>query len=185
MMATVKHLDECGQGIAFRSGIQIEFLPRTPIESVPCSALVREAIVRSCAELGFKSQSLPSGAGHDAQMMAKLAPIGMIFVPSMGGISHSPREFTSSEDCARGAQLLLESILRLDERTQHADRCAHFSHDFVGRDRFDLLGVYGDGAAGAFHLRAEMHQDLQHVMRVAQVRNAVQDAGLPREQRRG
>lgn len=115
MMATVKHLQECGQGIAFRSGVQIEFSARSPIESVPCSDLVREAIVRSCAELGFKFQTLPSGAGHDAQMMAKLAPIGMIFVPSMGGISHSPREFTSSEDCARGARLLLESILRLDE----------------------------------------------------------------------
>ncbi len=115
MLATVKHLQECGQGIAFRSGVQIEFSVRTPIESVPCSEVVREAIVRSCAELGFKFQTLPSGAGHDAQMMAKLAPIGMIFVPSMGGISHSPREFTSSEDCARGAQLLLESILRLDE----------------------------------------------------------------------
>lgn len=115
MMATVEHLRECAQGIAFRSGVQIEFLSRAPIESVPCSDVVREAIMGSCAELGFKFQTLPSGAGHDAQMMAKLAPIGMIFVPSMGGISHSPREFTSSEDCARGAQLLLESILRLDE----------------------------------------------------------------------
>ncbi len=72
-----------------------------------------------------------------------------------------------------------------EQRTEHADRCAHFSYDLVGRDRLDRLGVYGNGAAGAFHLRAEMHQDLQHVMRVAQVRDAAQNAGLSREQRRG
>ena len=114
-MATMKHLHERAQEIALRSGVQIEFSARTPIDSVPCSSLVRQTIEQSCVDLGFEFQTLPSGAGHDAQMMAKLAPIGMIFVPSMGGISHSPREFTSSEDCARGAQVLLESILRLDE----------------------------------------------------------------------
>ena len=114
-MATMKHLHERAQEIALRSGVQIEFSARTPIDSVPCSSLVRKTIEQSCVDLGFEFQTLPSGAGHDAQMMAKLAPIGMIFVPSMGGISHSPREFTSSEDCARGAQVLLESILRLDE----------------------------------------------------------------------
>ena len=115
ILATLKHIRECGQEIAFRSNIKIEFSDRKLIESVPCSPLVREAIARSCVDLGFKFQTLPSGAGHDAQMMAKLAPTGMIFVPSTGGISHSPREFTSSEDCARGAQVLLETILRLDD----------------------------------------------------------------------
>ena len=115
ILATLKHIRKCGQEIAFRSNIKIEFSDRKLIESVPCSPLVREAIARSCVDLGFKFQTLPSGAGHDAQMMAKLAPTGMIFVPSTGGISHSPREFTSSEDCARGAQVLLETILRLDD----------------------------------------------------------------------
>jgi N-carbamoyl-L-amino-acid hydrolase len=115
ILATLQHIRECGQTIAHRSNINIEFSDRKLIESVPCSLLVREAIVQSCAELGFKFQTLPSGAGHDAQMMAKLAPTGMIFVPSTAGISHSPREFTSAEDCARGAQVLLETILRLDD----------------------------------------------------------------------
>jgi N-carbamoyl-L-amino-acid hydrolase len=57
---------------------------------------------------------LPSGAGHDAQMMARLGPIGMIFVPSVGGISHSPRELSRWEDCAQGADVLLGTILALD-----------------------------------------------------------------------
>ena len=72
-----------------------------------------------------------------------------------------------------------------EQRTEHANRGAHFAHDFVGRDRFDLLRLDRDGAAGAFHLRAEMRQDLQHVMRVAQVRHAMQNARLARQQRRG
>ena len=115
ILASLQHIRECGQQIAFRSNIEIEFSDRKLIDPVPCSPVVRDAIVASCADLGLQFQTLPSGAGHDAQMMAKLAPTGMIFVPSMGGISHSPREFTTSEDCARGTQVLLETMLRLDQ----------------------------------------------------------------------
>jgi N-carbamoyl-L-amino-acid hydrolase len=57
---------------------------------------------------------LPSGAGHDAQMMAQIAPMGMIFVPSVGGVSHSPNELTHWDDCARGADVLLGTILQMD-----------------------------------------------------------------------
>jgi beta-ureidopropionase / N-carbamoyl-L-amino-acid hydrolase len=59
---------------------------------------------------------MPSGAGHDAQAMAQLGPMGMIFIPSIGGISHSPREFSTAEDISRGASVLLGTILRLDAR---------------------------------------------------------------------
>ena len=114
ILASLKHIRECGEHIASRSNIEIEFSDRKLIDSVPCSPVVQQAIIRSCGDLGLKFQTLPSGAGHDAQIMAKLAPTGMIFVPSMGGISHSPREFTTSEDCARGTQVLLETVLRLD-----------------------------------------------------------------------
>ena len=57
---------------------------------------------------------MPSGAGHDAQSMAELGPAGMIFVPSRGGISHSPDEYTAPGDIARGANVLLRSLLALD-----------------------------------------------------------------------
>jgi N-carbamoyl-L-amino-acid hydrolase len=59
---------------------------------------------------------LPSGAGHDAQQIARLCPMGMIFVPSVGGISHSPKELTSWTDCANGANVLLKTVLDLDQR---------------------------------------------------------------------
>jgi len=71
----------------------------------------------AATELGLKTMRLPSGAGHDAQMMAKIGPIGMIFVPSVDGISHSPKEFTRWQDCANGANVLLRTILLIDRAT--------------------------------------------------------------------
>jgi len=76
-------------------------------------AKIQTLIEKSAAELGLRTMHLPSGAGHDAQNMARLMPMGMIFVPSIGGISHSPRELTSWADCARGANVLLKTILAL------------------------------------------------------------------------
>lgn len=77
--------------------------------------LVTQAKIEAAAtELGLKSIRLPSGAGHDAQMMARIGPIGMIFVPSVDGISHSPKEFTRWQDCANGANVLLQTILLID-----------------------------------------------------------------------
>jgi len=115
ILETLDHIRYCGRAIAERSGIQLDFSERALIEPVPCSPVVQEAIAQSCLDLGLKFQAMPSGAGHDAQMMARIGPMGMIFVPSVGGISHSPRESTSAEDCARGAQVLLQTILRLDD----------------------------------------------------------------------
>lgn len=54
-----------------------------------------------------------SGAGHDAQMMARICPSAMIFVPSAGGISHNPREHTAPQDLARGASVLLDVLREL------------------------------------------------------------------------
>ncbi len=75
---------------------------------------IRETITEVATSLGLSTLSMPSGAGHDAQDMALLAPTGMIFVPSQGGISHSPNEFTSAADMAHGANVLLHTLLKLD-----------------------------------------------------------------------
>jgi N-carbamoyl-L-amino-acid hydrolase len=64
-------------------------------------------------ELGFSCRRLPSGAGHDAQMMARLCPASMIFVPSAGGLSHNVREHTAPEHLHAGASVLLNAVLRL------------------------------------------------------------------------
>lgn len=75
---------------------------------------IQATIEATAAELGLKTMRLPSGAGPDAQMAAKVAPMRMIFVPSVDGISHSPKEFTRWQDCANGANVLLHTILALD-----------------------------------------------------------------------
>lgn len=80
----------------------------------PTDARIRGFIDDSAKELGLKTKLLPSGAGHDAQDMARLGPVGMIFVPSVGGISHSPREFSRPEDITNGANVLLHTLLKID-----------------------------------------------------------------------
>jgi beta-ureidopropionase / N-carbamoyl-L-amino-acid hydrolase len=80
------------------------------------SAGVQQAITRAAEVAGLKTMRLPSGAGHDAQQIARICPMGMIFVPSVGGVSHSPKELTTWEDCARGADVLLKTVLELDQR---------------------------------------------------------------------
>src|SRR5262245_55703962 len=83
------------------------------MQAAPAAATpeVQRAIETTAHALGVESSRLPSGAGHDAQNMATLGPMGMVFVPSVGGISHSPREFSRWEDCTRGADVLLETVL--------------------------------------------------------------------------
>ncbi len=86
------------------------------VSSVPAMTdeRIRQVIAEAADGLGLAWKAMPSGAGHDAQDMARIAPTGMIFVPSRGGISHSPEEFTSSRDMANGANVLLQAVLRID-----------------------------------------------------------------------
>ena len=102
------------QGIAAATGTTIDVTPSSHHEAALADARLQQAIANSAERLGLQHAFLPSGAGHDAQMMARLGPMGMIFVPSVGGISHSPGERTSWEDCAHGADVLLHSVLAVD-----------------------------------------------------------------------
>jgi beta-ureidopropionase / N-carbamoyl-L-amino-acid hydrolase len=77
---------------------------------------VRAVIADAVQGLGLSSQVMPSGAGHDAQDLARIGPMGMIFVPSVKGISHSPLELTRPNDVMNGANVLLQTILRLDQQ---------------------------------------------------------------------
>ncbi len=77
---------------------------------------IRDAVREAARAAGCSTLDMPSGAGHDAQQVSHFAPIGMIFVPSHNGISHSPREYTRPEDAARGAETLYRTLLLLDAR---------------------------------------------------------------------
>ncbi len=103
--------------IARRTGTTITISPTSHHAAALAHPDVQRAIEAAADRLGLAHRRLPSGAGHDAQMMARVGPMGMIFVPSVGGVSHSPAELSRWEDCARGAAVLLESVLAMDELT--------------------------------------------------------------------
>ena len=83
-------------------------------EAAPTQERIRSTIEAVAEELSLPSMRMPSGAGHDAQSIAHLAPVGMIFIPSVGGISHSPGEFSRRSDVVGGANVLLRTVLELD-----------------------------------------------------------------------
>jgi beta-ureidopropionase / N-carbamoyl-L-amino-acid hydrolase len=108
-----KALLELARSEAARFGLdlQTEFLGKHSPSLM--DADVRGAFAEACDALGLSHMPLPSGAGHDAQSLADLCPVCMIFVPSVDGASHSPREFTKWDDCVNGANVLLQAALRL------------------------------------------------------------------------
>lgn len=84
------------------------------LESAPTDIQIQRVITGAVGALGLSHGLMPSGAGHDSQEMTRIAPTGMIFVPSVGGISHAPKEFTSPEDMANGVNVLLQTVLAID-----------------------------------------------------------------------
>ncbi len=102
--------------IAREENVKIECAPLSSDAPARTDPAFQQAIRESAQSAGLATLDLPSGAGHDAQNVARFAPMGMIFVPSRGGISHSPREFTPWEEVANGAEVLYRTVLRLDAR---------------------------------------------------------------------
>jgi N-carbamoyl-L-amino-acid hydrolase len=96
------------------TGTKFEFKQTNSTPPAPTDPRVRRVIDEAAKQLGFTTKFMPSGAGHDAQEMAHLGPVGMIFVPSVDGISHSPRESSRPEDITNGTNVLLHTLLKLD-----------------------------------------------------------------------
>jgi beta-ureidopropionase / N-carbamoyl-L-amino-acid hydrolase len=88
------------------------------IAAAPSDPSVQSVIREAARSAGLSTADMPSGAVHDAGEISRIAPMGMIFVPSQDGISHAPQEFTSWDDCANGVEVLYRSILLLDRRLQ-------------------------------------------------------------------
>ncbi len=95
-------------------GVKIACAPLSEDAPALTDPSLRRMIQESASEAGFSTMSMPSGAGHDAQSVAHYAPIGMIFIPSIGGISHSPAERSDWQDVANGAEVLYRAILKRD-----------------------------------------------------------------------
>jgi len=109
-------IEKRAAAIASSSGTTISFVHQ-PNESKPAltDKTLQEKIAASAKALGFSYKTMQSGAGHDSQEISQVAPVAMIFVPSIGGISHSPKEFSKPGDIANGANVLLQTILQLDK----------------------------------------------------------------------
>lgn len=112
-------------GVATDVGIDVTTRPIT--QPVHTSDAARRAITAAADELSLAHLTMFSGAGHDAQIVAAIAPVGMIFVPSRGGVSHAPTEHTDGGDLVVGARTLLRTVLALpselfDRRVPATDR---------------------------------------------------------------
>jgi N-carbamoyl-L-amino-acid hydrolase len=109
-------IEERAAEIATRRGTPITFT-HNAVDAEPAltDPGIRKLISESAKILGLSQQLMPSGAGHDAQDLAQITPTGMVFVPSVGGISHSPDEYTRPEDIANGANVLLHTVLAIDQ----------------------------------------------------------------------
>jgi hydantoinase/carbamoylase family amidase len=96
--------------------VVLEIEPVGRWEPTSLDAGVCDVIETAAAELGLSAMRMRSGAGHDAQALARVTPAGMIFVPSIAGLSHDPGESTAWEDCVNGANVLLGAALALARR---------------------------------------------------------------------
>ena len=108
-------IEQQAQQIGRETGTEITIRKLEHAPPALASPQIQSQIEQAAASIGLQTMRLPSGAGHDAQMIARLCPMGMIFVPSVGGISHSPKELTRWPDCANGANVLLQTVLGMDK----------------------------------------------------------------------
>ena len=110
-------IEKRAKDIDAASGTHFTFAyQNNPAKPALTNKSIQDKILAAVKSLGFSYQYMQSGAGHDSQEMAFIAPVGMIFVPSIGGISHSPKEFTKGTDMANGANVLLKTILAIDQQ---------------------------------------------------------------------
>ena len=96
--------------------VDIEVIRHRFTSAVPITADMQALVAEAAENCGMTWEPLASGAGHDAQAVANIAPVAMIFVPSIDGISHAINEYSTPQDCANGAQVLLELLLLADDR---------------------------------------------------------------------
>ena len=110
-----QRFEQMGRDIGASSGTTFTFKQLVDSDPAIADPKVMDWIDSSAVALGLTRQRMPSGAGHDAQEIARIAPMGMIFVPSIGGISHSPKEFSKAEDITHGADVLLNAVIAADQ----------------------------------------------------------------------
>ena len=105
---------ERAEEIAAANDVSVSFEQYYESPAAITDERVKQLVQEAADSLGLETLHMPSGAGHDAQSLKDIAPLGMIFVPSRDGISHAPAEFTSAARITDGANVLLHTIVDLD-----------------------------------------------------------------------
>ena len=117
LAAAETELRSVAAAIARTDGVEIDINRFESTQSCPIQPGMQELVAAASERAGLSHRRLPSGAGHDAQSMAGITDAAMVFVPSVEGISHAPGEYSTPEDCANGAQVLMELLLLADQRS--------------------------------------------------------------------
>ena len=112
----IRQMEQQFAEIAAATSTQAEMIEMLHVPPTLSAPTIMQAITQTCDQLGLTHTELPSRAGHDAQEIGRFTDMGMIFVPSRAGISHSQDEYTSPEQCSQGANVLLQTFLKLDAR---------------------------------------------------------------------
>lgn len=105
--------------IARKHGLMFEYEQMSWLEPKPCSLEIQNLLVETSKELGYSYLNMPSGAGHDAQFFTDITPTGLLFIPSVGGVSHAPDEWSHWHDVEKGCNVLLNCALKLLTSSQN------------------------------------------------------------------
>lgn len=118
----VEQLRQQIEAIAASTQTKITITPTLRVEPTLAAPYIQQAITQVCQQLELSYINMPSRAGHDAQEIGRFTDMGMIFVPSTGGVSHAEDEYTSPEDCVHGTNVLLHSLMQIDQQLEVAER---------------------------------------------------------------
>jgi allantoate deiminase len=113
-IAALERIRDEGTQIAKRRGLGVAFEPFHEVDTAHCSPALQGSLAAGVESLGFTPLRLPSGAGHDAQVMTRLCPSAMLFVRCKGGVSHNPAEYASPDDMGAAVAALIRTIEALD-----------------------------------------------------------------------
>ncbi|SOC41422.1 Zn-dependent hydrolase [Ureibacillus acetophenoni] len=111
----VNEISEMIQEVSQKRNVESEIVELQTVSSVQADAAMQATIKEAVVSKGIKPISLVSGAGHDAMNLARICPMGMIFVRSKDGISHNPLEYSSIDDCEIATNVLFDTLVRLDQ----------------------------------------------------------------------
>ena len=111
-----RELNRAAQRTSSNDGVEVSVTRHRFTQPVPIDSGLQAWVAQAAEDCGLSWEPLPSGAGHDAQAVASIAPMAMLFVPSVNGISHAIAEYSTPQDCANGAQALMELLLMADSR---------------------------------------------------------------------